>query len=271
MGIGIRVVLWCGVLAFAVASPTLSLAQTCRSSVSLLELVHTSDVIAVVQKKGFFAQPALVRSELRNSFDFHFLKVIKSLAEGDIDISKKQRVYPYRADHRKLRGERQYLMFLTLVRPGVWETRNCYYFDITDGKLVRQICSAVNDLFGDSPYERERKCLLNASGAAPLHDVELEILKKIPKDGPFRGYVRMTDPVRWSDTRRFQRVRFEVLPKYRKEFFSVEQIRSGVETQALVRTSTYSQRELEKLTREGKRVQIEGFWERGTFIIARME
>lgn len=251
--------------------PSHAFSQTCRTAQSLIELIHTSDVVAVGQKKGFFAKPALVRGQLRSTFNFHFLKILKPFVEERLDISQVQTVYPYKADHRKLRGERQYLLFLNRVQPGVWETRNCRYFDITDGKLVRQICSSVSDLFSDSPYERERRCLLNASGAAPLGDVEKEILKKIPADGAFEGFVRMKKAVRWNQSARFQKLRFEVLPKYRSSFFSVENVRAPIEVQALVRTSSFSQRELEKLSREGKRVYVEGFWEQGSFLIAKME
>jgi len=245
--------------------------QTCRKPLSLLELVHTSDMVAVVQKKGFFSKPALVRGTLRSYFDFHILKVLKPFVGEKPDLSQVHKVYPYKADYRRLRGAREYLLFLSYIRPGVWETRNCRYFDITDGKLVRQICTAVEDLFSDTLYKREQKCLLNASGAAPLGDVELEILKYLPKDGPFSGVVRMTQAVRWNEKRDFQKIKFEVLPKDRKRFFGANYLKRSVESQALVRSGTYSKRELEKLSREGKRVKIEGFWEKGNFLIARME
>jgi hypothetical protein len=250
--------------------PTPAAGQSCRQAHPLSELVHTSDAIVVVQKKGFIARPAIDRGRLASTFPFTLLQTLKNPVRARLDSSTEQVLYPYGADHRRLRGERRYLVFMDYLRPGVWKTGDCRYFDITNGDLVRGICSAVSDLYGENPYVRERKCLLNLADAAPLAEVLAEITKSVPKDRSFAGDARIMRDLKWDEDTDFQEVVFEVVPRQRRAFFENDSLKTAITVQGYIRTATYTERELRQLVRTGKRVHLEGFWEKGNFMIARL-
>ncbi|MCB0323657.1 MAG: putative sulfate exporter family transporter [Bdellovibrionales bacterium] len=241
-----------------------------RQGWPLHELVASSDAIATVHfERPFQRVKGYGRDHVGIAFSFQ--DMMKAPVTGAIPKGARQVLYLEDPKLHELLVAKEFLVFLQRRGEDEWRANECQYFEITPGGLVRDVCEAISDLFGENRFERERRCLLNLVPAAPLLDVKNEIRGALQSNKEFSGWGRVVRDLRWQQNSPYQAVLFEPDPRRKQEFFGTKLARRTVAVRAYVRSGTYERRELEQLVREGRRIEFHGYWEGGNFLIGSLK
>jgi hypothetical protein len=256
-----------------------SLAGPCGEGSPLPYLINSSDAVALIETStqltgtvttpiGIIQLPGVDLSRRRTvRTGFRFLQFLKPSLLGGEDKKAAQTIFLLGAKPKKLAGVRTYLAFLRYVRPNVWLAEHCGYLEITPKKRIRYACEAINDLFGDKPYERERLCLLSYPPDADLEAVRKEIMKKLPRDRSFSGAGRITKSIPWRDGVLYQKIWVELDARTRREFFAEKQLRTNRATKLYIRSDAIEEATFVRKTRAERRIKFSGVWSLGSFVI----
>lgn len=244
----------------------------CKNGRELVALVNNADTVVVVEE---LADQHLPLPGLRNQ-QRTFVRIIDFIKPPlltEFDRTKAQAVYlndmPYYPPNRfafTLR-KRKYLAFLSYLEPNAWAARRCEFLEILPHDMVEEACSAINDLFGENPYERERRCLLNYPPSAPLADVSKEVTKLLRNGETFAGAGRFAAGGRWVNNVSYQPVAVDMDPRARKDFFARSKSVDQFPIKAYIKAEQLSPAKFEHYVQQGKKFDFSGTWNQGSFII----
>ena len=138
-------------------------AESCKDGKPLLELVTTSDAIAVLKKSRFLGGVHPQGYAIRG-FQFTFDEFVKHPLIDGFDI-KKQQSLRHETKLLRVRDDRKkYFAFMRYVSPNVWTVVPCGLLTIAPDNDVEDACTRVSDLYGKNRFVRERRCLLSMWG-----------------------------------------------------------------------------------------------------------
>ena len=251
----------------AVTSPV---SAECRAGSPLLELVANSDAVAVIEKEREVFSPRrgfLGKSTGQHSFRFVASQVLKLAPIGGASLSGKNRLVTEGRGRIRLLGVRRYLAFLRLHPRGVWMADACHLLEINPQEMVDDACVAISDLFGDRPYQREQRCLLVYPPDARLTQVVDEIEKQRLDAITFEGAGTVVVSPKYLSEWKLQKVLFAPDVRARKRFLGKSFRDKPVEVVLYVPSEKFDLTRFNKVFRVGRRLEIKGFWSRGTFFL----
>lgn len=243
-------------------------ASPCRQGLSLAAQVNGSDAVAIITKTDRVER--LSNGGLRVYFAFN--EMIKRPLVENYDKSVPQLLYPQGGDQLTFFGTRRYLVFLKYIAPNSWTVRKCSYLEISRDLMVQDACTAISDLFSDSPYDREKLCLLKYPPSAPLRLVGQEITKLLPDRKEYKGAGSVAADFHYDPASSYQRVYFELDGRARKAFFGTDTVNESFPILGYVKTADVaSKRQLERVLRKGRRLKFQGQWFAGNFVMYTLE
>ncbi|HQH27000.1 MAG TPA: hypothetical protein PLP17_06350 [Oligoflexia bacterium] len=255
---------------FAGAVQSSAAQPLCRDGKPLARLLNSADAVAIIENAPDIRLP-VVRIRGRNVFYARFVEFIKPPLVADFDRRNPLEIVIDVPIPMPLIGTRRYLAFLTYLGRNSWQVSRCELLQILPRDKVENACKAIADLFGENPYIRERKCLLNYPPDAELGEVKVEIIKGLRDNATFSGRARFLQNGLWIPEISHQLIVFELESRARKEFLGSEKNIDPFPIKAYIQSSDLSRSKFERHVRVGVRFDFSGRWQKGSFIIDSIE
>ena len=257
------------ILAYLIFNPHILLAESCADGRPLLQLVSTSDAIAVLKRKsligGVHPQGYAVQG-----FYFTFEEFVKYPVLEGFDLKQRQ-LLRHKTKLLRVRDPRKYFAFLRYVSPNVWTVIPCGLLNVAADNDVEDACTRISDLYGENRFVRERRCLLS-----PNPDVGVQALRKQVEDAmldkqTFRGHGTVISADSWNPSQNFLRIRFRLDGRQRKELFRGKTVRRPFPTLAYLKTESITEQRYRKRSRKGRRCEFRALWYKGSLLLEDFE
>ncbi len=252
-------------------------AEVCRNPKSLAELVYDSDAVAIIEevrpRQG--GVDAILNSVVRVPVQyFKFNEVIKPpLVQADTIGTQ----VIYSTKRRPLAGTSftsqlppRYVVFLSAVGRREWTPLPCAQLTLSNGNYVLDACGAISDLLGEKRWERER-CLVDLPPGASLDQVKGELKRYLFDQRAFSGAARFASTLRWAPSAPFQPVLLEMDSKTKRDFLDVKAVHEMSPVRVFLNSSAFAPRDLQNRATAGTRIEFQGNWQQGNFVIESIE